>query len=132
MDIHFYFIFGALYHIVGCISCILFGLIGDLIQFKYLFTFLAIISSLASFYYIKYFEGEFILFLELILVSFAYNGFNVIFDAHIMKIYGMENFIEAWGITRASAGISQIFGIILNFALANNTSAMSINDAFGN
>ena len=121
MDIHFYFIFGALYHIVGCISCILFGLIGDLIQFKYLFTFLSIISSLASFYYIKYFEGEFILFLELILVSFAYNGFNVIFDAHIMKIYGMENFIEAWGITRASAGISQIFGIILNFALANNS-----------
>ena len=121
MDIHFYFIFGALYHIVGCISCILFGLIGDFIQFKYLFIVLSIISSLASFCYIKYFDGEFILFLELILVSFAYNGFNVIFDAHIMNIYGMENFIEAWGITRASAGISQILGIILNFALVSNS-----------
>lgn len=121
MDIHFYFIFGALYHIVGSISCILFGLIGDLIQFKYLFIVLSIISSLASFCYIKYFEGEFILFLQVILVSFVYNGFNVIFDAHIMNIYGMENFIEGWGITRASAGISQIFGIILNFVLASNS-----------
>ena len=98
MDIHFYFIFGALYHIVGSISCILFGCIGDLVQFKYLFIVLSIISSLASFCYIKYFEGEFILFLEVILVSFAYNGFNIIFDAHIMNIYGMENFIEAWGL----------------------------------
>ncbi len=120
MDIHFYFIFGALYNIVGCISCIIFGLLGDCIRFKILFIVLSVLSSLASFFYIKYLDGEFILFLEVIIASFVYNGFNIIFDSHIMNVYGMDYFTETWGITRASAGISQIFGIILNFSLENS------------
>ena len=120
MDIHFYFIFGALYNVIGCLSCIIFGIIGDLVQFRILFIILSVLSSLASFFYIKYFDGEFILFLELTIISFVFNGFNIIFDSHIMNVYGMENFTEAWGIIRASAGISQIFGIILNFSLESN------------
>ena len=87
MDIHFYFIFGALYNIVGCISCIIFGLLGDCIRFKILFIVLSVLSSLASFFYIKYLDGEFILFLEVIIASFVYNGFNIIFDSHIMTVY---------------------------------------------
>ena len=120
MDQHFYFIFGGLYNIVGCISSIIFGIFGDCAQFRILFAILAAFISLTSFLYIKHFEGEFILFFETIFVSFVYNGFNVIFDSHIMKVYGMENFIEMWGYVRASAGISHIFGIILNLVLEIN------------
>ena len=55
------------------------------------------------------------------LVSLIYNGFSIILDSHIMKVYGMENFIEIWGYIRASAGISHLFGIILNSILEINS-----------
>ena len=87
MDQHFYFIFGGLFNIVGCISCIIFGILGDYIQFRILFIILAGLLSLTSIFYIVYFDGEFILFLETILVSLIYNGFNIIFDTHIINIY---------------------------------------------
>jgi hypothetical protein len=43
-----------------------------------------------------------------------------------MKVYGMENFIEIWGIIRSSRGISEILGIILNFALNNKNDIYKI------
>ena len=121
MEEQLYFFFGGLYNIVGCISSIIFGLFGDCVQFRILFSILSILIWVTSFFYVKHFEGEFILFLETLLVSLIYNGFNIIFDSHIMKVYGMENFIEMWGYIRASAGISHLFGIILNSILEINS-----------
>lgn len=121
MDNNMYFLFGGLYNIIGCISSLIFGLLGDCIQFRILFTILSALISLTSFLYAKLFDGEFILFLEIILVSLTLNGFNIIFDSHIMKVYGMENFIEIWGYIRASSGISHIFGIILYSILEDNS-----------
>ena len=120
MDLHFYFIFGGLYNIVGCISCLIFGILGDYIEFRILFIALSTLSSLTSILYVINFEGEFILFIETVLVSLIYNGFNIIFDSHIINIYGIDNFIEIWGFIRSSEGISHIFGIILNFILEIN------------
>jgi hypothetical protein len=121
MDQHFYFIFGGLYNIVGCLSCLIFGILGDYIQFRILFTILSGLLSLTSIFYVIYFDGEFILFLETILVSLVYNGFNIIFDTHIVNVYGVDNFVEMWGYIRSSEGISHIFGIILNCFLEINS-----------
>lgn len=121
MDEQMYFIYGTLYNVVGCISCLIFGLLGDCVQFRILFVILSLLLSFTSYIYIKDFEGEFILFILTVLASFVSNGFNVIFDSHIMKVYGLKNFITMWGVIRASAGVSQIFGIIFNFALEKNS-----------
>ena len=121
MDENFYFIFGGLYNIVGCLSCLIFGILGDYIQFRILFTILSALLSLTSMVYVIYFDGEFILFLEIILVALVHNGFNIIFDSHIINVYGIENFIEIWGYIRASEGISHIFGIVLNCILEINS-----------
>ena len=118
-DDSMFFVYGALYNAAGCISCLIFGLIGDCVQFRILFIILSIILLLVSYTFIKYFESDLILILETILVSFVYNGFNIIFDSHIMKVYGIDNFIEIWGVIRSSRGVSEILGIILNFSLNN-------------
>ena len=130
MDQHYYFMFGGLFNIVGCISCIIFGLLGDFIEFRILFIILAALVSLTSIFYIIYFDGEFILFLETILVSLIYNGFNIIFDSHIINIYGIDNFIEIWGYIRPSEGISHILGIILNSIIEINNPIYKIIYAF--
>ena len=46
-------------------------------------------------------------------MSLVYNGFNIIFDTHIVNVYGVDNFVEMWGYIRSSEGISHIFGIVL-------------------
>ena len=117
MDDSLYFLFGVIINIIGILSCLIFGLIGDLIQFRILFTVLSALLSLTAYYYVKNFYGEFTFLLMPIFISFIYNGFNIIFDSHIMKVYGMDHFIEMWGVIRASGAIIQIFGIIFNFSL---------------
>lgn len=121
MDLHFYFIFGGLYNIVACISSFIFGLIGDIVQFRILFTILSALLACTSFLYTYYFNGEFILFIITILISLIFNGFNIIFDSHIMKVYGMENHTEIWGIIRSPEAIIEILGIIFNFTLERNS-----------
>ena len=126
MDDSLYFLFGVIINIIGILSCIIFGLIGDLIQFRILFAILSALLSLIAFYYIRNFEGQFMFLLMPIFISFIYNGFNVIYDAHIMKVYGMDYFIEMWGVIRSSVAIIQIFGIIFNFCLDIKSSGYKI------
>ena len=126
MDIYFYFIYGALYNAVGCISSLIFGLITDCIQFRILFAILVILLSLSSFIYSYYFGGEFILFFIVMIVSLVDNGFNILLDSHIMKVYGMENYLEISGIIRGSGRISEIFAIIFYFLLKNNSNVYKI------
>ena len=127
MDESLSFLFGVLINIVGIISSILFGLIGDLIQFKILFAIFSGLLSLASFYYAKNYEDELLSpILISIFISFIFNGFNVIYNSHIMKVYEIDNFIEMWGIIRASEAIIQIFGIIFNFRLDIKSSGYKI------
>ena len=38
-----------------------------------------------------------------------------------MKVYGMNNYIEIWGVIRGSGRISEIFGIIFYFILESNS-----------
>lgn len=121
MDLHFYFIFGGLYNLVACISSLIFGLIGDIVQFRTLFTIISVLLACTSFLYTYYFNGEFILFIITILISLIFNGFNIIFDSHIMKVYGMENYTEIWGIIRSPEAITEILGIVLNFTLERNS-----------
>ena len=112
------FLYELLFNMVGSGSYLIFTIIGDCFQFRTLFVFLSIILTGTSFMFIKYFEKEeFFLFLGIILVAFVFSGFNVIFDRHIMNVYGREIYIEIWGIIRGFGGISEIFGIIFNFTL---------------
>ena len=53
-------------------------------------------------------------------ISFALNGFNIIIDPHMMKVYGMENYIEIGGVIRSSAGICEIASVIFAFYLETN------------
>jgi len=118
MDLYLHFLLGLLHVIVGCISLLIFTIIGDCVQFKILFFILSLMLSISSFIFIKFYEDNvFYLGISLIFVSFVSNGFNVIFDSHIMKIYGMDNFIIIWGVIRISSGISEIIGIYCNFNL---------------
>jgi MFS family permease len=122
MDLYLHFLLGLLDNIVGCISLLIFTIIGDCFQFKILFFILSVLLSIASFVFIKFYDDNvFYLCISLIFVSFISNAFNVIFDSHIMKIYGMDNFIVIWGVIRGSSGISEIFGIYCNFNLEENS-----------
>ena len=121
-----YFIYAVIYNVVENISYLIFTIIGC-IQFRILFVFLSALTSATSFILIQYYDNEeFFLFLGLILVAFIISGFNIIFDKHILQVYGKENFIEIWGIIRASGGISEIFGIIFNFSLEEFSYAYKI------
>ena len=126
MDQYYYFMFGGLYNIAGCIFSLIFGILGDCIRFKILFAILAVLSTLTSLVYISYFEGEFILFFETVLVSLIYNGFIIIFDTHIMNVFGAENYIDIWAYIRAPEGITHLFGIILNCILDINSPGYKI------
>jgi MFS family permease len=122
MDLYLHFLLGLLHNIVGCISLLIFTIIGDCFQFKILFFILSVLLSIASFIFIKFYDNNvFYLCVSLIFVSFISNAFNVIFDSHIMKIYGMDNFIIIWGVIRGSSGISEIFGVYCNFNLEDNS-----------
>ena len=127
MDINLYFFYGLAYHTVGCISFLLFAIIGDYIQFRILFVILSTLLSISVFMATT--ESPIDLFyfpISIIASSFVFCGFNVIFDVHIMKVYGMKNFNQIWGIIRAFGGISEIFGIIFNFIFENNSSNYKI------
>ena len=52
-------------------------------------------------------------------MAFILKGYNTIFDPHIIKVYGIKNFIEIGGIIRSSGGICEILSIILAFYLEN-------------
>jgi hypothetical protein len=131
-----YFIYGVIYYVMGAISILIFTVIGDCISFRILFSFLAMLLTAISFSFIEYFNNEeFYLFLGLLFDSFIRSGFRIIFDRHIMNVYGKEIFIEIWGTIRASGGMSEIFGIIFNFILEENSYAYKviffINGCFG-
>ena len=53
-----FFVYGALYNVAGCISCLIFGLIGDLVQFRILFIILSILLLLVCYTFIKYTYNE--------------------------------------------------------------------------
>jgi len=121
MDITFHFIYAVLYSIVASISLLIFTIIGDCIQFRILFVFLSLLLSGSSFVLVNYLNEGFVIFLETIFVSFIFNGFNIIFDSHIMKVYGVENYIDIIGIIKFSGGLSEICGIIFKFGLNYET-----------
>ena len=111
---------GALFSIIGCISSIIFALIGDKIQFRILFCLFAIFLSISSFYFPLTFHNEFLFICEIMIISFVLNGFNIIIDPHMMKVYGIDNYIEIGGVIRSSAGFAEIFSVIFAFYLENN------------
>lgn len=116
------FLFGIVYNIVGTISFLIFAFLGDCIQFRILYTILSALITASSFIYIRHLgEDEFITLVGIILVSFAFSGFIVIFNAHIMKVYGMQNYITIWGVIRGFGGISEVFAIIFNFTFETNS-----------
>ena len=110
---------GAFNSITGSISSIIFSLIGDKIQFKYLFALSGLLLSITSFVFPLSFTKEILFIFEVLIIGFTLSGFNIIIDPHLMKIYGMEIFVEICGIIRSSSGIAEIFSVILAFYLEN-------------
>jgi MFS family permease len=110
---------GALYNITGCLSSIIFSLIGDKIQFRYIICLFGILLTVTSFTFPLSFNNDFLFVLEILAVAFSLSGFNVIIDPHLMKVFGMENFVEICGVIRSSSGIAEIFSVTLAFYLEN-------------
>ena len=112
-------IIGALCSVTGSISSIAFSLIGDKIQFRCVFCLFGVLLTLASFTFHISFTNDVLFVLEVLIAAFCLNGFNIIIDPHLMKVYGMENFVEICGVIRSSSGIAEIFSVILAFYLEN-------------
>ena len=125
MDLTLYIFYEIGYNIIASIAFLLFAIIGDCIQFRFLFVFLSGLLSVISFIF-AFDDDIFFFAIGVLISSFVFSGFIVIFDAHIMKVYGMQNYNHIWGIVRASGGISEIFGIIFNFILERNSSVYKI------
>ena len=111
---------GTLYSITGCISSIIFALIGDKIQFRTLFILFSFSLTITSFLFPISFNYDKFFILEVLIMAFILRGYNIIIDPHLMKVYGMENYIEISGIIRSSAGICEMLSIIFAFYLENN------------
>ena len=112
-------IVGALCSITGCLSSIVFSLVGDKLQFRFIFCLFGILLTINSFIFPLSFHNEISFILEVLVVAFSLNGFNIIIDPHLMKVFGMENFVEICGVIRSSSGIAEIFSVILAFYLEN-------------
>lgn len=112
-------IIGALCSVTGCISSIFFSIIGDKIQFKFIFCLFGILLTVTSFIFNLSFTNDILFLLEVQIAAFCLNGFNIIIDPHLMKVFGLENFVEICGVIRSSSGFSEIFSVILAFYLEN-------------
>ena len=112
-------IVGALCGVTGCLSSIVFSLVGDKLQFRFIFCLFGILLTINSFIFPLSFHNEILFILEVLVVAFSLNGFNIIIDPHLMKVFGMENFVEICGVIRSSSGIAEIFSVILAFYLEN-------------
>ena len=118
---------GAFYSIIGCVSSVIFALIGDKIQFRILFVLFSIILTFSSFTFPMSFENDIFFVCEIMAIAFVLNGFNIIIDPHMMKVYGMENYIEIGGVIRSSSGICEIASVIFAFYLENSYSGSKDN-----
>ena len=112
----------ALYSITGCISSIVFASIGDRIQFRTLFILFSFLLTLVSFSFPMSFNNDFFFIFEILRMAFILRGYNIIIDPHIIKVYGIHNYIEISGIIRSSGGICEILSVIFAFYLENHFS----------
>ena len=110
---------GALYSVTGSVSSIVFSLIGDKTKFKYIFCLFGILLTVTSFTFPISFSKDRLFVFDILIIAFTLNGFNIIIDPHLMKVYGMENFVEICGVIRSSSGIAEICSVILAFYLEN-------------
>ena len=109
----------ALYNIISSISSIIFSLIGDKIQFRIIFVLFSFILAINAFLFPLSVYNPIFFISEVMIMSFVLAGFYILLDPHIMKVYGMDNFIEIGGIIRSSGGFSEMFTIIFAFYLEN-------------
>jgi hypothetical protein len=112
----------ALYSLTGCISSIIFGLIGDKIQFRILFVFFSFCLTIVSFCFPLSYKNDIFYISEVIIMAFILKGYNIIIDPHIIKVYGIKNYIEIGGIIRSSGGICEMLSVIFAFYLENHFS----------
>ena len=109
----------ALYSLTGCVVSILFSLIGDRISFRFTFVFFSFCLTVVSFCYPLSFKNDIFYICEVLVMVFILRGYNIIIDPHIIKVYGINNFIELGGYIKLSTGISEILCIIFVFYLEN-------------
>lgn len=115
MEITLYFFFGIIYNIIGSISFLLFMIFGNCIQFRILFIILSALISMGAFMFtLGIDDNGLFLPIGIAVSSFVFSGFEVIYDAHIMNVYGMKKYSQISGIIRAFSGISGIMVLIFN------------------
>ena len=109
----------ALYSTIGCLSSIIFAFIGDKIKFKILFVLFSFLLTIVSFAFPLSFNSDIFFISEVLIMAFILRGYSIIIDPHIIKVYGINNYIEIGGIISSSAGICEIVSVILAFYLEN-------------
>lgn len=110
----------ALFSIIGCLSSIIFALIGDKIKFRSLFLLFSFSLIIVSLTFPLSFKNDFYFISEVLIMAFILRGYNIIIDPHIIKVYGIRNYIEIGGIIRSSGGLCEILSVVFAFYLENN------------
>ena len=120
IDTYYLQLTGGFYSFSTCMSSITFSIIGDKIQFRIIFLIFSLILTIISFIFPLSFYNHIFFIFEIMIMAFVLTGFYIVLDPHIMKVYGMENYIEIGGIIKSSGGFSEIFSIFFAFYLENN------------
>ena len=110
----------ALYSLMGCISSLIFGLIGDKIQFRILFVLLSFCLVIVSFCFPLSFKNDIFYISEVLIMIFVSKGYNTIIDSHFIQVYGIKNFVEIGGIIKTPGGICEVLCVIISFYLENH------------
>ena len=109
----------ALYNISSSTASVIMAFIGDKIQFRIIFILFSFLLSFISFSFPSTFNNDYLFVSEILLLSFIFNGFNIIFGPHVMKIYGIDMYSEIGGTLATSFGIGEIICVVFAFYLEN-------------
>ena len=107
------------YSISSSVASVVMALIGDKIEFKKIFIFFSFLLTIISFFFPFTFNNDFLFILEILAISFIFNGFNIVVYPHVMKVYGIEIYTEISGILGTAFGIGEIVCVLFAFYLEN-------------
>ena len=106
IDLKYLQLVGSLYFIFECLSSFVFGLLCDYIQLKYLLFFINGVGTFVGFIYCLTFKNGLIFFLVQNFLSFSAGGYYPVKDCYLMKVFGIDIYIELSGYVSFLVAIS--------------------------
>ena len=97
IDIGYLQLVGSFYFIFEMFSSLVFGILCDYIQIKYLLYFINAVGTLFGFFFCFTFKNPLLFLLIQNLLSFSSGGYDPIRDCYLMKVFGEDVYIELNG-----------------------------------